>query len=320
MKKVLVLENESLHKEDLVNVLIEDFKEQGHEITIIENAVRQDRDKIIQAMAAADILLFQTTWLRTHEVEPLGKLLVAMKPMEIYALSLCSHSIYHNLENTFDVETLAKLSKHKLFDVKQTHRSLRDADWAVEVDLKQYQTQLDEAEAKRQNLYKGLKPTGFKIKIKQLQAQGKVFSNLKEGDIVDALDYSKHDPNPKRGVWVMGNGEPVKLLNSDGYNEFEYADNKCFALATDFYTRGNNANDVDGIRLLAQYVNGYLVKDINKGNKTLWDFCDEVCTLVGVERRGNRHYFETRLTEYTNRYTYFNEIDRTSRLFVDPKF
>lgn len=48
MSKVLVLENEWLHKEDLVNVLIEDFKEQGHEITIIENAVRQDRDEVIQ--------------------------------------------------------------------------------------------------------------------------------------------------------------------------------------------------------------------------------------------------------------------------------
>jgi hypothetical protein len=146
MKKVLVLENEWLNKEDIVNILIEDFKEQGHEIKIIENAVRQDRNEVIQAMASADILLFQTTWLRTHELEPLGKLLVAMKPMEIYALSLCSHSIYYNLENTFNVETLAKLSKHKLFDVKQAYRSLRDEKWAVEVNLKQYQEQLYDLE------------------------------------------------------------------------------------------------------------------------------------------------------------------------------
>jgi hypothetical protein len=320
MSKVLVLENEWLHKEDLVNILIQDFKEQGHEIIIIENAVRQDRDEVIKAMASADILVFQTTWLRTHEVEPLGKLLVAMKPMEIYAISLCSHSIYHNLENTFDVETLAKLSKHKLFDVQQAHRSLRDENWAVEVDLKRYQKQLDDAEAKRQKLYKGLKPTGFKIRIKKLQAFGNAWANLKEGDIVDALDYSKHDPNKGRGVWVMGNGEPVKLLNSDGYDEFEYADNKCFALATDFYTRGNKADKASGIRLLAQYINGYLSRDIENGEKTLWDFCDEVCNLVGVERRGNRHYFETRLSAYLKDHKYFCEIDRTSRLFVDPKF
>jgi hypothetical protein len=316
MTKVLVLENERLQEEDRINILIDDFREQGHEIQIIENAVRQDRNEVIQAMASADILVFQTTWLRTEEVEPLGKLLIAMKPMEIYALSICSHSIYHNLEKTFDVETLAKLSKHKLFDIKEVYRSLRGDDWAVEVNLKQYQEEIDKAEAESKTLYQGLKPTGYKIKIKKLQAFGNAWSNLKEGDIVEAIDYSKHDNEPHRGVWVMGNGEPVKLLNSDGYDEFEYADNKCFALAKDFATRGNRANDEETIKLIAKYLNGYLAKEVSSGKTTVWDFCDSVCTLVGVERRGNRHYFDTRINTYLADHKYFTEIDRLSKLFM----
>lgn len=73
---------------------------------------------------------------------------------------------------------------------------------------------------------KSFKKTGYKIKIKNIIAQGAQWSTLKEGDIVDELECSEIDPNPSRGVWVMGKDEPVKLLNDSGYDEFEYSENK----------------------------------------------------------------------------------------------
>lgn len=317
MKNVLVLENEFIQSDDMVNRIIEKFREEGDNIVIIEQAYQQPKETLVQAILAADKLLFQTTWLRTEQLSPFGNLLAIAKPLEIYAISICSHTLEHNLEKTFEVEILAKLSKHKLFDV--VDRWGEKENWVREVNLDVYQEKLDKEEEERQNLYKGLKKTGFKILIKTIQAHGKQWSNLKEGDIVEELDYSEHDPNPKRGVWVMGNGEPVKLLNSDGYDEFEFADDKCFALAHDFFARGNARDQKDLIILVAQYINGYLQRDIRTGEKTLWDFCDELCNTVGVERRGNRRYFETRLKRYIAKHTYLTEIERTDRRFLTSK-
>ncbi len=303
MANVLVLENETIQEGDRINRFIEQFKENGDTVVIIEYAHRQPKEELIKAIMSADKLWFQTTWLRTDELSPFGKLLAMANPMEIYAISLDSNSLEYNIEETFGLDVLAQLHKHKLFDV------VRRSD-IREVNLKIYKERADQEEKERQEQYQGLKKTGFKIRIKKIQANGKAWSNLNEGDVVEELDNSAHDPNPKRGVWVMGNGEPVKLLNSDGYNEFEFAEDKCYALARDFYARGNSSDDKAGIKIIADYINGALQKQINRKETTLWDFCDSICTMVGVERRGNRQYFEHRLTEYLKKYTYFCELKR----------
>lgn len=311
--KVLVLENEFVQKDDLTTSVIKTFKEKEYEVQIIEQAYLQDKQILVEAIMSADILLFQTTWLRTEQLQPFGKLLAMAEPMEILCYNMSGYSIYRNLENTFGLSTLAQLSKHKLYQIKHSHKELDD--WKEEVDLIKYKTLFDKEEKERIEKNNSFKKTGYKILIKEVQAQGKAFSNLKEGDVVDELDCKEIDPNPKRGVWVMGNGEPVKLLNSDGYNEFEYAEDKCFALARDFYTRGNRADQKKDIQFLASLINGYLQKMINSDETTLWDFCDDVCTMVGVERRGNRHYFESRLKKYLSKHTYFNEIRRDALCF-----
>jgi hypothetical protein len=40
--------------------------------------------------------------------------------------------------------------------------------------------------------------------------------------IVDELDASEIDPNPKRGIWVWGITEPVKLLQEINANEYRF--------------------------------------------------------------------------------------------------
>lgn len=56
-----------------------------------------------------------------------------------------------------------------------------------------------------------------RIKIIRCSAFGEIFSNLvpeSEHDVIDPPDPYKPD---RQGVWVMGNGQPVKVLS----NEFE---------------------------------------------------------------------------------------------------
>ena len=59
--------------------------------------------------------------------------------------------------------------------------------------------------------------TKKKIKITYCNAQGKVFENLKPNSIHETVTPPAPYKEEKDGVWVMGVGEPVKVLN----NEFE---------------------------------------------------------------------------------------------------
>ncbi|GGB82740.1 hypothetical protein GCM10007424_23470 [Flavobacterium suaedae] len=56
-----------------------------------------------------------------------------------------------------------------------------------------------------------------KIKITQCTASGEAFKNLTNGSVHDVVTPPEGYKNDYRGVWVMGVGEPVKVLN----NEFE---------------------------------------------------------------------------------------------------
>jgi len=51
-----------------------------------------------------------------------------------------------------------------------------------------------------------------KIKIIECYAVGDAFANMTPNSIHEVLPTPKDDENEDLGVWVMGVGEPVKLL------------------------------------------------------------------------------------------------------------
>ncbi len=59
-----------------------------------------------------------------------------------------------------------------------------------------------------------------KIKITHCHAHGKAFENLKPGSVHTVIDAPADQPNNLAGVWVMGVGEPVKVL-VDEYEEIQ---------------------------------------------------------------------------------------------------
>jgi hypothetical protein len=72
---------------------------------------------------------------------------------------------------------------------------------------------------KRENAFlcRKAKPIEFtkKIKITFCTAHGKSFSNLTPDSIHEIITPPKGYSNDSLGVWVMGNGEPVKVLNNE---------------------------------------------------------------------------------------------------------
>ena len=57
--------------------------------------------------------------------------------------------------------------------------------------------------------------TGKTIKVTECGAVGKQFSNIIPGSVHMVIDPPAPYINDDRGIWVMGDGEPVKLLTGE---------------------------------------------------------------------------------------------------------
>jgi hypothetical protein len=304
VKKALFIENGFFNdmKGHSVYDLYEKLKENGVECVVIEQA-SQKKSEVFQSASSADLIAFASTFLYEAEVKGVGDLLKNIKePKLIFGQVVAGSSLIFYIEKLWNLNELIELSHHRLFEL--TGNAHYFEDFYVELDMKAYPTRLAEEERERQERNKGFKKTGFKVKIKKLQAVGKQWSNLKEGDIVDELDCRSIDPNPTRGTWVMGLEEPVKLLNDSGYEEWEYEDLKARALVKEFFSRGSMLNQTSLMTTVEDWIK-HVSGKLNASE--LWEWCDNLCETVGVERRGNRSYFERRLKEYKGKHTYFKE-------------
>jgi len=313
LKKALFIENEFFEsmRDTEIGRLHRKLQETGVECRVIDQASKHKRE-VFEGALWADSIFFASTFLYSDEVKGVGDLLIkVLEPRKIFGYCMSGNSLVYEIENLWDLKELVSMSHHRLFEISHSHFNEdlgEDYPWAKEIDLNVYVEQYKQEEEERIKKNQGFPKTGRRVRIGKIQAQGRQWSNLEEGMVVSELDCSEIDPNTKRGIWVMGMDEPVKLLNSDGYEEWQYEDLKAHDLAREFFARGNALDQKDMIRVVGEWINGGNIAGLEGGE--LWSWCDQLCESVGVERRGNRSYFERRLTEYSKKYTYFREIPR----------
>lgn len=311
LNHVLFLENEFWRDDQLINELYEWFVENNITCTIIDRASHR-KDEIRTLLPQIDCIAFQSTFLYEDEVKGVGDLLKNMpKPLTVFGLPTGDEGLEYFIERIWNVSELAQMSHHNVYELEHIlFRKFDDFDdftWCRKVDMSAYKKEWERLEHERVTKNKNMPKTGNKVLIKKIQAFGKQWSNLKEGDVVDELDCSSIDTNPTRGIWVMGLDEPVKLLNSDGYEEWEFKDPSYKALTREFFARGNRADANDSLFwAMAEWIRK-CSSELKTSDSELWEWCDDICTSVGVERRGNRRYFERRLKEYRSKHTYFCE-------------
>jgi len=137
--------------------------------------------------------------------------------------------------------------------------------------------------SKHRFVYK--RPTGRKIKVLGCIAYGEAFKNLPIGEIVDELDMSMTDPNTSRGVWIMGNGEPIKLINSSSIREFDIVNKKPTTekLVENIFSLFN----LDKSMISELEYNGLLYLVENKKENTM-SISNFICELMNIPKRGNR--------------------------------
>jgi hypothetical protein len=316
IKHALFLENGYWRDQIMVKPLHEHLVSLGIKCTIIDNAVNR-KDEIIKALPTVDTVIFESTFLYANEVRGVGNLLKMVKtPLMVFGgvIGGNNETLQGRIERIWDVKELAEMSHHRLFQLMFSRYSIEQEakDLYFEVDMLQYKADWEAQEHERITKNKNMPKTGRKVLIKKLQYFDAQSVNLKEGDVVDELDCRSIDKKPNRGIWVMGVDEPLKLLNSDGYDEWEYHEPTYLALTKEFFARGNksNASQTDEYRELFNLMAEWIRKcssELQTSDVELWEWCDNICNSVGVERRGNRNYFDRRLKEYRSRYVCFRE-------------
>ena len=94
---------------------------------------------------------------------------------------------------------------------------------------------------------------------------------------------SETDPNPNRGIWVWGDGQPVKLLYDDGYKEYEIITSDLNEVAAEILKRVSIYKPTASDAFALMGIISASLEDIAMhDNITAW--LDD----KGIERRGNR--------------------------------
>ena len=315
IKHALFLENEIWNHQVMVNDLHDHLVSLGITCTVIDRATHR-KPEIMEALATADAIIFESTFLYADDVKSVGDLLMKVKrPLLVFGGVIGGglKTLQSYIENIWEVKELAAMSHHRVFELEYHRFRIEDGEKLYEeIDMSRYKAEWERLEAERIYKNHNMPKTGNKVLIKQLQNTRGTWANLKEGDIVDELDCSSIDNEPNRGIWVMGVDEPVKLLNADRYEEWEYHEPSYHALTKEFFARGNRANAEHTeeygtlFNLMAEWIRK-CSSELQTSDSELWDWCDTICNSVGVERRGNRRYFERRIKEYRKRFHFFRE-------------
>lgn len=287
IKNIVILENDRIEDGNRIMMMVNRLQDKPNIIILDRLMYNREQDEIFAAILKSDTVGVQTTFLHTNQIKGFAKMFAKIsEPKQIV------FAYKESKEKLIDI-----LTSEELYNVRHHNIYYTDGyDKPVVMNFsdihKQYEIELAE-KAKELLAIKDNK-TGVKIRVTNIQANSKPFEGIKPGDILDVIDNSKNDPRPGRGIWVWGNGEPVKLLKEDGYNEYEFYSNELYS------SENNVKGEVAGLSIEEQILL-IVNKDLNilnigkiKGcielhnESPMTNFGNLVCDMLEIERRGHR--------------------------------
>lgn len=136
--------------------------------------------------------------------------------------------------------------------------------------------------------------TGRKVKILACNAAGNAFKGLNFGGVVDELDMTTTDPNKDRGVWIWGNGEPIKLVNDCRLQEYEIVSEIDY---NSFISEIKKCTPLDLNDLKLSEILGIMsiVEDEEIGAMEAANF---ICEQTGTAKRENRRHIHNLIIKY----------------------
>jgi len=282
MKRLVILENDAEIKKHEHRYSFDFMNSFDGEIDICTHVYSFNHFEILEKFKKCSHIVFQTSLVggSQYQVESYLNLLRQIEHSIDIHMIFFNTTIFEEMIRWFSSKELLELEHHNFFEFSF------DEDLKIKSTKVDFSIILDEYKEKIriEKEYKDTavnRLTGRKIKILACTAKGSVFEKLSIGSIVDELDMSSQDPRPERGVWVQGNGEPVKLVNDTGIQEYEIA----------IFDKSPETL-IDAI---------FKTLSINKDNYDIDDFIEiiqdescstvianEFCELLDIAKRGNR--------------------------------
>jgi len=242
----------------------------------------KSREEIFGAVSKCTDIVCQTALVNGSEVQLEGMVAMLAKikaPKNIHLAFLGSNGVFEYLDANFSDEELLAISHHSIFEM--TYDEEKPVVFTERINLF-----LEKQAQHKQYLADGkTRLTGRKILILACNAGGgSAFSGLPIGQEVDEVDMSDADENTHRGVWVWGNGVPVKLVNDCGLQEYKIvsklsAEEKVVEI---FKTIGIKITDRSFLETngIAMVIEDEEFSSMEKANI--------ICEELQIEKRGNR--------------------------------
>ena len=252
-------------------------------VECIFNVYNADKKELIEKFNWCDILAFTTTFEHGDKIYTLGQLLASIdKPIDVYidnpdakkeVLKIVSGQLAFNLRH------------HTLYEFNPISRKKNIIGIQHKATYYKKKAKKEENKRKFEEEYKQSREkalTGRKIKINEILAFSPAYDTLKPDMIVDEIDNSEVDNEPCRGVWVWGNGEPVKLLKEGRINEYDFVDFKI-----DSRNLPVEICRIVALKPLPNFV--YLITGILADDSlSMEGKSNKICELLNVEKRYNR--------------------------------
>lgn len=221
MEKILVLENEH-SLDDSIQVMLDKLLKShpDYQVQYLYGTKHRMRSEIAELISWCTMIFSDTTLTDYNQNSQMIDLLASIKSSK--KVCLVHYQLKKALDQFMQPKDYWSIRQHKIYEVERgPWNDFKMYDINIDTETSEYQQFIDNEKTIRDNIKN--KTTGRKIEILDIVAFNSEFNNLKKGMIVDELDASEIDPNPKRGIWVWGVTEPVKLLNEPHAVEYKIA-------------------------------------------------------------------------------------------------
>lgn len=286
MKKLLIIENNGRLDEKEQRQVFAFVKEWDGEIIDFSGFSQKSTSQIIEAIGDCTDIITQTCFVNgsDSQFQMMVSLLAKFPDSKNIYISYLGGNLFEYMDRYLEDVELVSIKHHNVFEWKYKD-DYSDME-AIKMDFSErINALLNKIENdKKYHQSATTRTTGRKIKILACNGCGKAFDNLPIGEVVDELEMDKTDPNKKRGVWVWGNGEPIKLVNDCGLKEYEIASE------IDFSSFIYEVRQLTGLDL--NHLNGLekegvlsLLEDEEETDISVANF---ICEQTNIPKRHNR--------------------------------
>lgn len=219
MEKILVLENDHYINESIQDMLGKLMvSHPDYEIQYLYGAKHRHKSELAELIQWCTMIFADTTLTEWGQNSQMIEMLSNTKQPK--KVCLVHYELKKALDQFMENKDYWSIKQHSIFEVERgPWDDFKMYPINIDTETSEYQQFIDNEKAIRDNIKN--KPTGQKVKILDIVAFNPQFNSLKKGMVVDVIDASEIDENPKRGLWVWGVSEPVKLLREPNAMEYE---------------------------------------------------------------------------------------------------